>query len=81
MRANGVTDFPDPQPNGGFEIPNGANPGSPAFQSAQAKCQKILSAGGGLPRPGPEDGPRFGDPDEAAQDRGLHAPARGLAVP
>jgi hypothetical protein len=52
MRANGVTDFPDPQPGGDVEIPNGANPGSPVFRSAQAKCQKILSAGGGLPAPG-----------------------------
>jgi hypothetical protein len=56
MRANGVTDFPDPQPNGDFEIPNGANPGSPAFRSAQAKCQKILS-GSGPPAPGERTDP------------------------
>jgi hypothetical protein len=52
MRANGVPDFPDPRPGGGFDIPTAANPGSPGFRSAQAKCQKILSAGGGLPAPG-----------------------------
>jgi hypothetical protein len=52
MRANGVTNFPDPQPGGDVEIPSGANPDSPVFRSAQAKCQKILSAGGGLPAPG-----------------------------
>ena len=52
MRANGVTDFPDPNPGGDFSIPSGANPGSPVFRAAQAKCQKILSGGGGLPVPG-----------------------------
>jgi hypothetical protein len=52
MRANGVPDFPDPRPGGGLDIPTAANPGSPGFRSAQAKCQKILSAGGGLPAPG-----------------------------
>jgi hypothetical protein len=52
MRANGVTGFPDPRPGGGFDIPSGADPGSPVFRSAQAKCQKILSAGGGPPVPG-----------------------------
>jgi hypothetical protein len=57
MRANGVTNFPDPQPGGNFEIPNGANPGSPVFRSAQAKCQKILSAGGGPPAPGERTDP------------------------
>jgi hypothetical protein len=53
MRANGVPNFPDPQPGGGtrFAIPAGANPAAPAFREAQGKCQKLL--GGGLPGSGP----------------------------
>ncbi|MGO9972550.1 MAG: hypothetical protein ACLP01_07050 [Solirubrobacteraceae bacterium] len=47
VRANGVPNFPDPQPGGGqlFEIPAGANPAAPAFRSARAKCQKLLPDG------------------------------------
>ena len=49
MRANGVSNFPDPQPGGGelFVIPTGSNPGAtPAFRAAQAKCKDLLPAGG-----------------------------------
>jgi hypothetical protein len=48
MRANGVPNFPDPQPGGGelFEIPAGANPAAPPFRAARAKCQKLLPNGG-----------------------------------
>ena len=48
MRANGVPNFPDPQPGGGqlFEIPAGANPAAPAFTAARAKCQKLLPSSG-----------------------------------
>jgi hypothetical protein len=55
MRANGVPNFPDPQPGGGqlFEIPAGANPAAPAFTAARAKCQKLVpndgAAGSGPP--------------------------------
>jgi hypothetical protein len=54
MRANGVPNFPDPQPGGGqlFEIPAGANPAAPAFTAARAKCQKLLP-NGGAPGSGP----------------------------
>ena len=54
MRANGVPNFPDPQPGGGvlFAIPTGANPAAPAFRAAQAKCHRLLP-GGGLPSSGP----------------------------
>ena len=52
MRSNGVPNFPDPKPGGGFEFPaGGGKSGSPAFRSAQAKCQKLLP-GGGPPVPG-----------------------------
>lgn len=52
MRASGVPNFPDPQPGGGaaFEVPAGANPASPAFTAAQAKCRNLM--GGGPPGPG-----------------------------
>ncbi len=51
MRADGVSNFPDPNAGGGFSLGAGIDPSSPAFTAAQAKCQKILP-GGGLPGPG-----------------------------
>jgi hypothetical protein len=51
MRANGVPNFPDPNPSGGFQLGAGIDSASPAFRTAQAKCQKLLP-GGGLPRSG-----------------------------
>jgi hypothetical protein len=50
MRANGVPDFPDPSSSGGFQIGPGVDPTSPVFQTAQAKCQKLM--GGGFPAAG-----------------------------
>jgi hypothetical protein len=52
MRAHGVPAFPDPSTaGGGIKIGSnsGINPFSPAFQSAQASCRKLLP-GGGPPR-------------------------------
>jgi hypothetical protein len=51
MRAHGVARFPDPGAGAGIEIPigSGINPQSPAFQSAQKACAKLLP-GGGPPR-------------------------------
>jgi hypothetical protein len=46
MRANGVPNFPDPSGGGGINIPAGVNPRSPAFQSAQRSCFKLLPGGG-----------------------------------
>jgi hypothetical protein len=53
MRSSGVPNFPDPKPGGGLLFPLGAgiNPSSPAVQTAQAKCRKLL-AGGGPPGAG-----------------------------
>ncbi len=50
MRANGVPTFPDPQGGGGIQIPTGSgiDPQSPAFQSAQKVCFKLLPGGGPL---------------------------------
>lgn len=55
MRAHGVTDFPDPGPNGNFVFKTGAIASSPRFQSAQAACQHLMGAGpgGGAP-PSPQ---------------------------
>jgi hypothetical protein len=52
MRANGVPSFPDPKLGGGFLFNTRAriDPSSSAFKAAQAKCHKLLPAGG---PPGP----------------------------
>jgi hypothetical protein len=51
MRSHGITDFPDPNAQGGFEIKGGGdlNPSSPQYKSAQTACHHYLSAepGGG----------------------------------
>jgi hypothetical protein len=48
MRSHGVSNFPDPSSGGGINIPNGSgiDPQSPAFQSAQKACSKLLPGGG-----------------------------------
>jgi len=49
MRSHGVPNFPDPSGSGGaIQITAGSriNPQSPAFQSAQSACQKLLPDGG-----------------------------------
>jgi hypothetical protein len=63
MRANGVPNFPDPEPGGGFAfpIPAGFQPGAPAVISAQAKCGRFM--------PHPPSGPSVGgsSPQQSAQ--------------
>jgi hypothetical protein len=56
MRANGVSNFPDPSAGALFSVGAGANPAAPAFQAARAKCQKLLP-GGGPPGPGSKTHP------------------------
>ncbi len=48
MRAHGVPNFPDPGSGGGITLTpgSGVNPQSPAFQSAQNACSKLLPGGG-----------------------------------
>lgn len=48
MRSHGISNFPDPNPGGGISITpgSGINPRSPAFQSAQSACFKLLPGGG-----------------------------------
>jgi hypothetical protein len=47
MRANGVSDFPDPNASGGFQFSagggSGIDPRSTTFQSAMQKCRKYLA--------------------------------------
>ena len=46
MRAHGVSDFPDPSPDGGYNFnASTVNASSPTFQAAQRACQKSVSAG------------------------------------
>jgi hypothetical protein len=53
MRKNGVPDFTDPDVSGGavrMQLPPGVDQGSPQFQAAQQKCQRVLQGlGGGAP--------------------------------
>jgi hypothetical protein len=53
MRSHGVPNFPDPGPGGGIQISSnsGINPQSPAFQSAQNACSKLMPGGGPLRGP------------------------------
>jgi hypothetical protein len=37
MRSHGITDFPDPRPGGGFDIPGNTN--SPQFEAADNACR------------------------------------------
>lgn len=50
MRADGVPNFPDPHTGGGpvFDT-TGIDPSTPAFQTAQAKCQKLIGGTVGGP--------------------------------
>lgn len=45
MRANGVPDFPDPQPDGSMRLDArelGSGPGDPAFDKAEQKCSQHM---------------------------------------
>ncbi len=42
MRTHGVTNFPDPTPGGGIELPTNLDPRSPAFRSARQACKQFL---------------------------------------
>jgi hypothetical protein len=51
MRSHGALNYPDPNPNGSFTLPKGANPESPQWQAAEKDCQKVMPAnpGGSAP--------------------------------
>jgi hypothetical protein len=48
MRSHGVPNFPDPGSGRGIDISpgSGIDPASPAYQSAQSGCKKLLPGGG-----------------------------------
>ena len=43
MRAHGITDFPDPDPSGGFDLSGSGdlNPANPAYQAAAQACRSL----------------------------------------
>ena len=49
MRDNGISNMPDPQPDGGMMLksspgdPNSVNPESPTFQAAHEQCERHLA--------------------------------------
>ena len=51
MRSHGAPNYPDPNPDGSFTLPKGANPQSPQWQAAEKDCQKLMPAnpGGSAP--------------------------------
>jgi len=62
MRDHGITNFPDPDANGGIAISGGPgmDPTSQTFQDAQNACQKYLSQIGGRPAQGvPQNALKF----------------------
>jgi len=46
MRSHGVPNFPDPTSPQQFKLYIASSDGSPAFQSAQTVCQRVLPGGG-----------------------------------
>ena len=50
MRAHGISDFPDPNSQGGFQIQasagSGLDPNNPRFQAANKACEHDLPGGG-----------------------------------
>ena len=49
MRTHGVTNFPDPTPGGGIELPTDLDPQSPAFRAAREACKEFLPKQGTPP--------------------------------
>ena len=51
MRKHGVPDFPDPTPNGKFQLNGGSNPvdpNAPQFKTAMTACHALLPPGSGF---------------------------------
>jgi hypothetical protein len=57
MRENGITEFPDPEPNGGIVMNGdmGFDPQSEEFQAADEACAELRPEGGGEPGNDSED--------------------------
>jgi hypothetical protein len=95
MRSHGLPNFPDPSAGGAIQLSagSGINPASPAFQSAQKECGKLLP-GGGPPQRGTSETQKlamlhlaqcmrahgftsFPDPTSAPPSKGGSAPRGG----
>jgi hypothetical protein len=46
MRNHGIADFPDPNSEGGLEIPSTIDPNNPQFKAADKACKHHLPGGG-----------------------------------
>ena len=57
MRANGVPSYADPTPGSVGRVRIGNNPAAPAFNAAQAKCQKLVPGSGPPAGPGSQTHP------------------------
>jgi len=44
MRSHGITDFPDPNAQGGFSAPNGLNPKTPQYAAANSACKSLTGS-------------------------------------
>jgi hypothetical protein len=44
MRSHGITDFPDPNAQGGFSATNGLDPSSPQYTAANSACKSLTGA-------------------------------------
>ena len=93
MRSHGISNFPDPSAGGGINIPvgSGINPQSPAFESAQRSCFKLLPGGGpGIGHASESDKLRMLKMSECMREHGLStfpdpvatppSPSRGLGL-
>jgi hypothetical protein len=50
MRANGVSNFPDPSPGGTLQLSPALKPGSPSFQAAQKACVHLMPGAVAVPK-------------------------------
>lgn len=48
MRRHGITNFPDPNAQGNFELNGGLSTRSPAFAAADKACRSLMSKGSGM---------------------------------
>jgi hypothetical protein len=44
MRSHGISDFPDPNAQGGFSAPNGLNPNTPQYAAANNACKSLTGS-------------------------------------
>ncbi len=72
MRAHGVPDFPDPDPNGQFRGVGHEQQGNPKFSAAQQACRALAPGG---------EHENFGDPAFVSQARQFSQCMRAHGLP